>query len=98
MGCRLPLINGTASSVRLASSHFFPRDEYVMRLALREAARAAEHEDVPIGAVIVRAGEVVSGAHNERELRQDRTAHAELIALRDAARVLGSWPVLDGGI
>src|SRR5436305_13420330 len=95
MGCRLPLINGTASSVRVASSHFFPRDEYFMRLALREAARAPEHEDVPIGAIIVRAGEVIGSGHNEREIRSDPTAHAEMIALREAARTLGSWRVLD---
>jgi len=64
-----------------------------MRLALREAERAEEHDDVPIGAVVVRDGEVISAAHNERELRQDPTAHAELIALREAARTLGSWRV-----
>jgi tRNA(adenine34) deaminase len=77
------------------SEYFFPRDEYFMHLALREAERALEHDDVPIGAVVVREGEVVATAHNERELRQDPTAHAELIALRDAARVAGSWRVLD---
>src|SRR5437588_1324106 len=77
------------------SSHFFPREEYFMRLALREAARAPEHEDVPIGAVIVHGGEVIGSGHNERELRQDPTAHAEMIALRGAARALGSWRVLD---
>jgi tRNA(adenine34) deaminase len=66
-----------------------------MRLALREAARAAEHDDVPIGAVVVRGGEVIGAGHNERELRSDPTAHAEMIALREAARVLGSWRVLD---
>jgi tRNA(adenine34) deaminase len=77
------------------SSVFFPRDEYFMRLALREAAQALEHEDVPIGAVIVHAGEVIAAAHNERELRADPTAHAELLALREAARVLGSWRVLE---
>jgi tRNA(adenine34) deaminase len=77
------------------SSHFFPRDEYFMRLALREASRAPEHEDVPIGAVVVREGEVIGSAHNERELRADPTAHAELIALRDAARAVGSWRILD---
>src|SRR5438105_7851389 len=66
-----------------------------MRLALREAARALEHEDVPIGAVVVREGEVIGAAHNEREVRSDPTAHAEMIALRDAARSLGSWRVLD---
>jgi tRNA(adenine34) deaminase len=77
------------------SSHFFPRDEYFMRLALREAARALEHDDVPIGAVVVREGEVIGSAHNERELRADPTAHAELIALRDAARALRTWRILD---
>src|ERR1035437_4915005 len=73
---------------------FFPRD-YFLRLALREAEHALEHEDVPIGAVVVRDGEVIAAAHNERELRQDPTAHAELIALRDAARASGTWRVLD---
>jgi tRNA(adenine34) deaminase len=77
------------------SSHFFPRDEYFMRLALREAARALDHDDVPIGAVIVKDGEVIGSGHNERELRADPTAHAEMIALREAARVLGGWRVLE---
>jgi tRNA(adenine34) deaminase len=77
------------------SERFFPRDDYFMRLAMREAERASEHEDVPIGAVVVRAGEVVAAGHNERELRQDPTAHAEIIALREAARVAGTWRVLD---
>jgi tRNA(adenine34) deaminase len=77
------------------ASHFFPRDEYFMRLALREAVQALEHDDVPIGAVIVQEGEVIGAGHNERELRQDPTAHAELIALREAARRLRSWRILD---
>ena len=77
------------------SERFFPREDYFMRLALREAERALEHEDVPIGAVLVRGGEVIAAAHNERELRQDPTAHAEVIALRAAARAGGSWRVLD---
>jgi tRNA(adenine34) deaminase len=77
------------------SSHFFPRDEYFMRLALREAGRALEHDDVPIGALVVREGEVIGTGHNERELRADPTAHAEMIALREAARAIGSWRVLD---
>lgn len=66
-----------------------------MRLALREAERALEHDDVPIGAIVVRGGEVIGSAHNERELRADPTAHAELIALREAAQALGSWRVLE---
>jgi tRNA(adenine34) deaminase len=77
------------------SSHFFPRDEYFMRLALREATRALEHDDVPIGALVVRDGEVIGSGHNEREVRADPTAHAEMIALREAARTVGSWRVLD---
>jgi tRNA(adenine34) deaminase len=77
------------------SERFFPREDYFMRLALREAERALEHEDVPIGAVVVRGGEVLAAAHNERELRQDPTAHAEMIALREAARAVGTWRVLD---
>jgi tRNA(adenine34) deaminase len=75
--------------------HFFPREEYFMRLALREAGRALEHDDVPVGAIIVRDGEVVGSGHNERELRADPTAHAEMIALRQAAAAVGSWRVLD---
>ena len=77
------------------SERFFPRDDYFMRLALREAEHALEHDDVPIGAVLVRDGEIVAAAHNERELRQDPTAHAEILALREAARALGSWRLLD---
>ncbi len=66
-----------------------------MRLALREAEHAMEHDDVPIGAVIVHEGEVLAAAGNEREARQDPTAHAELLALREAAERLGTWRVLD---
>jgi tRNA(adenine34) deaminase len=77
------------------TSHFFPRDEYFMRLALREAERATEHDDVPIGAVLVHEGEVLATGRNERELRKDPTAHAEVLALREASEKLGSWRVLD---
>ena len=66
-----------------------------MRLAIREATLALEHSDIPVGAVVVRDGEVIGTGHNERELRADPTAHAEMIALREAARALGSWRVLD---
>jgi tRNA(adenine34) deaminase len=77
------------------SERFFPRDDYFMRLALREAELALQHDDVPIGAVVVRDGELLGAGHNERELRQDPTAHAEVIALREASRAVGSWRVLD---
>ena len=70
-------------------------DLHFMRLALHEAAQAPLHADVPIGAVVVRREEVLAAAHNERELRQDPTAHAELIALRRAAVEVGSWRLLD---
>jgi tRNA(adenine34) deaminase len=77
------------------SSQFLPRDEYFMRLALKEANRALEHDDIPVGALVVHNGEVIGSGHNERELRSDPTAHAEVIALRDAARTLRTWRVLD---
>jgi tRNA(adenine34) deaminase len=73
------------------SQRFFPRDEYFMKLALREAIRATEHEDVPVGCVIAHEGEVLAAAPNERELRNDPTAHCEILALREAARALGTW-------
>jgi tRNA(adenine34) deaminase len=66
-------------------------DEEFMRLALAEARRAQEHDDVPIGCVITREGSVVAAARNERELRRDPTAHAEILALRSAAQRLGTW-------
>ena len=76
-------------------SRFFPRDEHWMRLAIREAERALEHDDVPVGAVLVHEGELVGAGHNERELRQDPTAHAEVLALQRAAAALRSWRLLD---
>ena len=66
-----------------------------MELALEEAAAAAAHGDVPVGAVVLAGGEVVARRHNERELRGDPTAHAELLALRDAAAALGTWRLDD---
>ncbi len=64
-----------------------------MRLALREAERALEHDDVPVGCVIAHEGEVLAAAPNERELRGDPTAHAEVLALREAAARLGTWRI-----
>ncbi len=66
-----------------------------MRLALAEAARALAHDDVPVGAVVVRGDEVIAAGRNERERRGDPTAHAEVLALRAAAAALGSWRLLD---
>jgi tRNA(adenine34) deaminase len=63
-----------------------------MRLALGEAAAAAEHGDVPVGAVVAAAdGTVLAAAHNQREKAGDPTAHAEVLALRAAAQAVGSW-------
>jgi tRNA(adenine34) deaminase len=62
-----------------------------MGLALDEGATAVLHGDVPVGAVLLRDGEVIAQRHNERELTGDPTAHAEILALRDAAEVVGSW-------
>lgn len=62
-----------------------------MHLALDEARKAAAHDDVPIGAIAVRAGEVIGRGHNRREADGDATAHAELIAIREASRTIGHW-------
>jgi tRNA(adenine34) deaminase len=62
-----------------------------MDRALDEARAAMEHDDVPIGAIVVRDGEVIAAAHNRREVDGDPTAHAEILALREAARATGSW-------
>ena len=70
-------------------------DLAAMRAALVEAARAEEHGDVPVGAVVVRAGAIIATRHNERELTGDPTAHAEVLALRDAAAHVGQWRLDD---
>jgi tRNA(adenine34) deaminase len=66
-------------------------DDEAMEIALLEAAAAAAHGDVPVGAVVLLDGNVLSQRHNEREHTSDPTAHAEVLALRDAAAALGSW-------
>jgi tRNA(adenine34) deaminase len=70
-------------------------DERVMRLALEEARAAAAGGDVPVGAVIVRGDEILARQGNAREREQDPTAHAEILALRQASTALGSWRLLD---
>ncbi len=72
-----------------------PTDELMMRRALKRAERAAEHGDVPIGAVVARGDEVLGEAGNERELPGDPTVHAEVLALRQAAERLGGWRLLE---
>lgn len=78
----------------MSDPHFL-KDEYFMRLALRQAERAAGHGDVPIGAVVVLDGEVIASAGNERELRKSPVAHAEMIAIEEAAAYMGSWRLLN---
>lgn len=65
--------------------------EDAMRIALEEAVLAAAKGDVPVGAVILHNGEVIARRHNEREASNDPTAHAEVLALRDASKLLNSW-------
>lgn len=66
-----------------------------MRLAMQEAAVAEALAEVPIGALVVKAGEIIGRGHNLRETEQDPTAHAEMIAIRQAADFLGSWRLID---
>jgi tRNA(adenine34) deaminase len=70
---------------------FDPADVDSMTLALDEARAALDHHDVPVGAVIVHHGAVIAARHNEREHASDPVAHAEVLALRDAATQLGQW-------
>ncbi len=67
------------------------KHEDYMRIALREAEKALEIQEVPVGAVIVHEGQVIAKAHNQRELLRDPTAHAEMIAITQAASHLQSW-------
>jgi tRNA(adenine34) deaminase len=73
-------------------------DTEAMALALEEGARAAADGDVPVGAVVIVDGRVIARRHNEREARADPTAHAELLALRDAASALGRWRLDDATV
>jgi tRNA(adenine34) deaminase len=72
-----------------------PADEYFMREALRQALKAGKADEVPVGAVIVRAGKVIARAHNQVELLKDATAHAEMLALTQAEAAVGDWRLLD---
>ena len=76
-----------------SASH--PTDEALMEVAIEEARLAITHGDVPVGALVVVNGRIIARRHNEREASNDPTAHAEMLAVRDAARTLDSWR-LDG--
>ncbi|WP_281754490.1 tRNA adenosine(34) deaminase TadA [Thermodesulfovibrio yellowstonii] len=70
-------------------------DEYFMKEALKEAEKAYEKGEIPVGALIVVNGEIISKAHNIKETTFDPTAHAEILAIREAARILGAWRLTD---
>jgi len=72
-----------------------PNDDYFMREALRQAQKAYAAGEVPIGAVVVRAGKIVARAHNQVELLKDATAHAEMLALTQAEAAVGDWRLTD---
>src|SRR6476619_8568767 len=79
----------------MTRAEFSEIDDRHMRGALRLAEEAARKGDVPIGAVVARGDEVLGAAGNERELRKDPTAHAEVLALRQASERLGGWRLLE---
>lgn len=68
-----------------------PTDEYFMREALRQAQKARDADEVPVGAVVVLAGRIIGRAHNQVELLNDATAHAEMLALTQAEAAVGDW-------
>lgn len=70
-------------------------DNFWMEAALKEAQKAFDHDDVPVGAVAVLEGEIIGRGHNQRELDEDPTAHAEMIAIRQAAKHIGHWRLED---
>lgn len=72
--------------------------EYFMREALKEAQKAAEQGEVPIGAVVVRDGEIIGRGYNERETTQDATTHAEMAAIRQANQRLANWRLEDADL
>ena len=72
-----------------------PNDEYFMREALRQAQKAFEASEVPVGAVVVRAGHIIGRASNQVELLKDATAHAEMLALTQAEAAVGDWRLTD---
>jgi len=75
----------------MTAEHTAATDQRLMGLAIEHAREAQDHGDVPIGAVVARDGEPIAAAGNERELRADPTAHAEILAIRAAAAELGGW-------
>jgi tRNA(adenine34) deaminase len=87
-----------ASSVSIVTLEPADATDLAMDLALDEARAALAHGDVPVGAVVLVDGEVVARRHNERERTGDPTAHAELLAMRDASRSLGTWRLTEATV
>ena len=75
-----------------------PNDEHFMREALRQAQKADDASEVPVGAVVVREGKIIGRAHNQVELLKDATAHAEMLALTQAEAAVGDWRLTDGDL
>ena len=74
---------------------YLERDEHFMRLALEQAKIAAKLGEIPVGAVVVKDGEVIGKGYNRRELDSSATAHAEVLAIEAACKQLGSWRLID---
>jgi tRNA(adenine34) deaminase len=70
-------------------------DDYFMQLALEQARQAEEQDEVPVGAVIVHGDQLIAAAHNQREQLRDPTAHAEMIAITQAAESIGGWRLVN---
>jgi tRNA(adenine34) deaminase len=83
-----PIVHGTVSDEPIIDLH---SDQYFMGEALRQAHKAWEREEVPVGAVIVHNGRIIARAHNQVEMLKDATAHAEMLAITQAESVLGDW-------
>src|SRR5689334_13744970 len=77
------------------TGHQGENDSLFMRVALEEAAKSAAIGEVPVGAVLIHEGTIVARSHNRRETWQDPTAHAEMIVIREAAKALGGWRLID---
>jgi tRNA(adenine34) deaminase len=86
-----PTVGSNPTPSAMATTRPTADDIAAMEIALAEAEASLAHGDVPVGALIVHEGRIVAQRHNEREQRQDPTAHAEILALQDAARALGTW-------
>jgi tRNA(adenine34) deaminase len=72
-----------------------PNDEYFMREALRQARKAYDADEVPVGAIVVRGDKIIARAHNQVELLKDATAHAEMLVLTQAEAAMGDWRLID---